>query len=213
MADYVLFDYWRSSASYRARIALNLKGIAYERVDIDLLKGDHRATDYRARNPQGFVPMLEAGGTRIAQSLAILDYLDSAHPEPALFPKDPAARAHVLALALIVACDIHPVNNLRIRNYLAAPLGLDDAVRSEWQVHWIAEGFAALEAMAASQAGAFLFGDAPTAADVCLVPQLYNARRLHMALDAYPTLLRAEASANALEAFAAAIPETVAPPR
>lgn len=213
MADYLLFDYWRSSASYRARIALNLKGVAYERVQVDLTKDEQAQVDYRARNPQGLVPMLQAGGVRIAQSLAIVDYLDRAHPEPRLIPDEPAARAHVLAMTLGIACDIHPLNNLRVRRYLEDPLGLDEPIRNQWQIHWIAEGFAALEAMARPRVGVFLFGDSPTAADVFLVPQLYNARRLGMSLEHFPLLLRVEAAANALESFAAAAPERVAPPR
>ncbi len=211
MADYVLFDYWRSSASYRVRIALNLKGIAYERVEVNLLAAEHEAPDYKAQNPQGFVPMLKVGDLSIRQSLAIIDYLDAAEPNPPLVPTMAAARAHVLALALAVACDIHPLNNMRVRNYLAGPLGLEPAVSAEWQKHWIAEGFAALEAMAAPRAGSFLFGDSPTLADICFVPQAYNARRLGVALDDYPVLARAEASANALDAFIKAAPESVAP--
>lgn len=213
MADYVLFDYWRSSASYRVRIALNLKGVGYDRVQVDLAAGSQAAADYRAQNPQGFVPMLQVGDLRITQSLAIIDYLDATHPEPPLLPSMAVGRAHVLAMALAIACDVHPLNNLRVRQYLTGPLGLGDEARDEWQRHWIEEGFAALEAMAAPRAGRFLFGDAPTLADVCLIPQMHNARRLGMALAEFPLLVRAESAANALDAFAAAAPEKVAPPR
>jgi maleylacetoacetate isomerase len=209
----ILFDYWRSSASYRVRIALNLKGVAYESMSIDLAGGAQKEPGYRARNPQGFVPMLEIHGLRIAQSLAIIDYLDSTHPEPPFLADAPADRAHILAMALIVACDIHPLNNLRVLKYLAGPLGQPEQVRDDWYRHWVREGLVALEAAAAERAGRFLFGDAPTLADICLVPQLYNARRFEVGLEDYPTLTRAEAEANRLEAFAAAHPDRVAPGR
>jgi maleylacetoacetate isomerase len=152
-----------------------------------------------------------AGGTRITQSLAIIDYLDATWPEPKLVPADAADRAHVLALALTIACDIHPLNNLRVLKYLVGPLGQDEAAKNEWYAHWIREGLAALEATAAPRAGRFLFGDAPGLADICLVPQLYNARRFDVPLDPYPTLVRADAEATALEPFAAAHPDRVAP--
>ena len=205
-----LYDYWRSSASYRVRIALALKGADYERVSVNLLEGEQRGDDYRARNPQGFVPMLETDGQRIVQSLAIIGWLEAKFPEPRLFPTDPEAAAHVRALALTVACDIHPLNNLRVLKHLAG-LGIDQAARDDWYRHWVREGLDALEALAAPRAGAFLFDDAPTVADVCLVPQLYNARRFDVPLDAWPTLVRADASANALDAFASAHPDRVAP--
>ena len=206
----VLFDYFRSSASYRVRIALNMKGVPYERVPVDLVHGRQKEAEYRARNPQGFVPMLEADGVAITQSLAIIDYLDTVFPEPRLVPADAAERAHVLSLALIVACDIHPLNNLRVLRYLGGPLGQEEAVRNEWYVHWVREGLAAMEALAAPRAGRFLAGDTPTLADICLVPQLFNARRFDVALDDYPTLARVDAEATALEPFAAAHPERVA---
>jgi len=202
----VLYDYWRSSASYRVRIALNLKGAAYERVPVDLLEGAQTDDAYRALNPQGFVPMLEADGERITQSLAIALWLDARLPEPPLRPDDP----HVLALALTIAADIHPVNNLRVMKRLAR-LGVDQEARDEWYRHWIREGFAALEALAAPGAGRFLAGDAVTLADICLVPQMYNARRFEVDLTPYPTLVRADAEAQALEPFAAAHPDRVAP--
>lgn len=206
-----LYDYYRSSAAYRVRIALNLKGVAYETVPVNLLEGEQTAAAYRARNPQGFVPMLEAGDLRLTQSLAIIDWLDATYREPLLVPADPADRAHVLAMALAIACDIHPINNLRVLKYLAHPLGHEQPVRDDWYRHWIAEGLTPLEALAAPRAGAFLFGDQPTLADICLVPQLFNARRFDLPLDDFPTLLRADRSAGELEAFRAAHPDRVAP--
>jgi maleylacetoacetate isomerase len=210
MTGPVLFDYFRSSASYRVRIALNLKGIDYSAVPVDLLHGGQKGPDYRARNPQGFVPMLEIDGVSIAQSLAIIDYLDTTRPEPQLVPVEAAEAAHVRALALVVACDIHPLNNLRVLKYLSGPLDQPEEARSAWYRHWVTEGFAALEAMAAPRAGRFLFGDAPTLADVCLVPQMFNARRFEVPLDDHPTLVRADAEATRLEAFAAAHPDAIA---
>ena len=207
----ILSDYFRSSASYRVRIALNLKGVDYETAPVDLLHGAQKDEGYRDRNPQGFVPMLEIDGRRLTQSLAIIDYLDARFPEPRLVPEDSGDRAHVLALALIVACDIHPLNNLRVLKYLSGALGQEEAVRDEWYRHWVREGLAALEAVAAPRAGRFLFGDEVSLADVCLVPQLFNARRFKVELDAFPTLVRADEEANRIEAFAAAHPERVAP--
>lgn len=212
MSRPVLYDYHRSSACYRVRIALNLKAVDYQAVPVNLLEGEQKAEEYRARNPQGFVPTLEAEGLRLTQSLAIIDWLEARHPEPALLPADAGDRAHVLAMALTVACDIHPLNNLRVLKYLSGALGQPQDVRDAWYRHWVAEGLAALEAMAArGGAGRFLFGDAPTLADVCLVPQMFNARRFEVPLDPYPTLLRADGQAEGLEAFAAAHPDRVAP--
>jgi maleylacetoacetate isomerase len=206
----LLHDYFRSSAAYRVRIALNLKGIEHDKVSVDLRAGDQRAAAYRARNPQGFVPMLEVDGLRLTQSLAIIAYLDQTRPEPRLLPADPAEQAHVRAMALLVACDIHPLNNLRVLHYLRDELGQDEAARDAWYRHWIAEGLAALEALASARAGTFLFGDAPTLADICLVPQLYNARRFDVPLDDYPLLVRVDQAATALAPFAAAHPDRAA---
>jgi maleylacetoacetate isomerase len=206
-----LFDYFRSSASYRVRIALNLKGVDHQSVPLNLLEGGQRGPDYLAINPQGLIPALEIDGRILSQSLAIIEYLDSTRPEPPLLPGDPADAAHVRALALVVACDVHPLNNLRVLKYLSGPLGQPQEARDSWYRHWVSEGFAALEAMAAPRAGRFLFGDSPSLADLCLVPQMFNARRLEVALDDYPTLLRADSEANRLEAFAAAHPDAIGP--
>ena len=211
MTRAILNDYFRSSAAYRVRIALNLKGVEYESRQIDLREGEQKSSSYKALNPQGFVPMLEIDDHRLTQSLAICDYLDSRFPDPPFLPADPNDRAHVLAMALTIACDIHPLNNLRVLKYLSGPLKQDEAKRDKWYAHWITEGFDALEALAKSRSGGFLFGNLPTLADICLVPQMYNARRFDVPLDDYPTLVRADASANAISAFADAHPDRVEP--
>ncbi|SMF64912.1 maleylacetoacetate isomerase [Allosphingosinicella indica] len=207
----LLHDYWRSSASYRVRIALNLKRIAYRHHPVDLAAGAQKDAAYRAINPQGFVPMLEIDGHAIPQSLAIIDYLDAIFRDPPLVPANAADRAHVLALALAIAADIHPVNNLRILKYLAGSLKQPETARDDWYRHWLAEGLQALEAMAAARAGRFLFGDTVTLADICLVPQMYNARRYKLPLDPYPLLVRVDAEAQALEPFAEAHPDRFVP--
>lgn len=209
MTDIILFDYWRSSASYRVRIALNLKGVAYETVDTSLLDGAQKAPDYVARNPQGFVPMLSIDGHDLTQSLAIIDYLDAQYPEPPMVSREPLERAMTLAQAMVVAADIHPVNNLRILKYLKNELGQDQDAVDRWYRHWIAEGFAALEAMA-PESGLF-GGDRPNLADICLVPQMYNARRFATDLSAFPRLVRIDAACNEMEAFQNAAPEAVKP--
>ena len=210
MTRAVLHDYFRSSAAYRVRIALNLKGVEYDRRPVNLVEGEQKAESYRALNPQGFVPMLEIDDLRLTQSLAIAVYLDQTRPDPPLMPRDPADGAHVRAMAMAVACDIHPLNNLRVLKYLKGELGQDQAAIDRWYAHWVTEGLEALEKMAAPRAGAFLFGDTTTLADVCLVPQLYNARRFSVPITPYPTLRRADESASALPAFAAAHPDRVA---
>lgn len=207
MSRAVLYDYWRSSAAYRVRIALNLKGVDYEQRSVNLAAGEQKSADFRAVNPQALVPLLEIDGHRISQSLAIMVYLDQTVPDPPLMPRDPAEGAHVRAMAMTIACDIHPLNNLRVLKYLKGELGQEQSSIDAWVAHWISEGFAALETMATPRAGPFLFGDQPTIADICLVPQMYNARRFNVPVDAYPTLLRAEANASELDAFARALPD------
>ena len=207
MSRIILYDYYRSSACYRVRIALNLKGVDYEPRPVNLLTSEQKSDEYRALNPQGLVPMLEIDGHRLTQSVAIINYLDLRFANQPLIPAAAAERAHVVAMAMAIACDIHPLDNLRVLKYLKNELGHSQEEVDAWYAHWISEGLPALEALAAPKAGKFLFGDAPTAADVCLVPQLYNARRYNVPLDAYPTLLRAEENANKLEAFAAAHPD------
>ncbi|HMA32562.1 MAG TPA: maleylacetoacetate isomerase [Casimicrobiaceae bacterium] len=205
-----LYDYFRSSAAYRVRIALNLKGVVPdERTFVHLRMGNQRAQDYLALNPQGLVPALALDdGHVLTQSLAIVEYLDETHPEPPLLPADPVARARVRAIALAIACEIHPLNNLRVLNYLTGTMGASTAQKDGWYRYWIDVGFEALEKELARnpETGRFCHGDTPTLADVCLVPQLANARRFAIDLSPYPTLTRIEAACNALPAFADAAP-------
>lgn len=205
-----LYDYWRSSAAYRVRIALNIKRLAYTSVPVDLLASEQSAEPYRAFNPQGLVPTIEIDGRRIVQSLAIIDYLDRRFPAPPLLPADPFARADAMALALIVACDIHPPLNLRMGRRLKQDLGVDDDGRARWTAHWMGEGLAAMEAMAPDTP--YLAGEAPGLPDLCLVPQLYNARRNAVPLTAYPKLVAIDARCTALASFAAAHPDCVGAP-
>ena len=204
-----LYDYWRSSAAYRVRIALNLKRLAYDATPVNLLASEQAGEAYRAIDPQGLVPTIEIDGQTITQSLAIIDYLDRRFPDPPLLPADPIARAHAMALALIVACDIHPPNNLRMLRWLKHDLDVDDDGRARWTAHWIGEGLGAMEAMAGQDP--FLAGASPGLPDLCLVPQLYNARRNAVPLDAYPRLITIDERCAAIEAFAAAHPDRVVP--
>jgi len=204
-----LYGYWRSSAAYRVRIALALKGVAYESVEVNLVAGEQRDAAFRARNPQGLVPALEVDGAVLVQSLAIIDYLDAVFPDPPLIPQGALARSRVLAQALVIAADIHPIDNLRVLNRLTEQFGADQPAKDAWYRHWIAEGFTALEALAGD--GPFLGGNAPNLADICLVPQMHNARRFAVPLDAYPKLVAADAAARALPAIAAVAPERVKP--
>ena len=205
-----LYDYWRSSAAYRVRIALNLKGLAYTSVPVNLLASEQSGEAYRAIDPQGLVPTIEVDGRRIVQSLAIIDYLDRRFPDPALLPDDPFARADAMALALVVACDIHPPINLRMMRRLKHDLAIDDDGRARWTAHWMADGLAAMEAMASD--APYLAGETPGLPDLCLVPQLYNARRNAVPLDAYPKLVAIDARCADIEAFAAAHPDRVGAP-
>ena len=207
-----LYTFFRSSASYRVRIALNLKGLAHEQIPIHLRRGggEQFAPAYKAVNPQALVPALEDGGRVLTQSLAIIEYLEERYPEPPLLPKDPADRATVRAMALVIACEVHPIQNLRVLNYLRSELKQPEAEANRWAQHWIGLGFSALEQMAraASKHGKFCFGNSPTLADLCLVPQFSNARRFNCDLSPYPTLVQIDAHCATLPAFAKAAPES-----
>jgi maleylacetoacetate isomerase len=206
--DVKLYSYFRSSAAYRVRIALNLKGLAYETVPVHLVKdgGHNRRPDYRAVNPQMRVPALVApGGEVLIQSLAIIEYLDETHPEPPFLPKDPIARATVRGLAQLIACDIHPLNNTGPLRYLKNQMGQEQGAIDAWYHHWVREGFEALEALLAP--GPYACGKAVTLADICLVPQVANARRLKVPLDKFPKIVGVEAACLKLPAFDRARPE------
>jgi len=204
-----LYGYFRSSAAYRVRIALALKGLAYEYLAVHLRKGEQDAAEYRELNPNALVPTLVDDRGTFTQSLAIIEYLDERHPEPPLLPHTPEARSRVRAIALAIACDIHPLDNLRVLRYLVRTLGTSEETKDAWYRHWIDVGLGALEAQLARDpaTGEFCHGGIPTLADCCLVPQLANARRAGIPLEVYPTLTRIEANCNALPAFAAAAPE------
>jgi maleylpyruvate isomerase len=209
--DFTLYTYFRSSAAFRARIALNLKGVSPDYSFVHLLKdgGQQHAADYAKVNPQELIPTLIHEGHVIGQSLAIIEYLDEMVPEPALLPKEPAPRARVRQLSYAVACDIHPVNNLRVLNYLRKDLNHDEDTVLGWTRHWIALGFDAIETMLSSSpdTGRFCHGETPTMADVCLIPQMANARRAKMDVSAWPTMHRIEQTALALPAFERALPQ------
>ncbi|WP_442683359.1 maleylacetoacetate isomerase [Stenotrophomonas sp. JC08] len=206
-----LYSYWRSSAAYRVRIALNLKALDYAIEPVHLVRdgGQQHADDYAALNPQELVPTLRHGERVLTQSLAILEYLDELWPEPALLPEDSDGRARVRALAQLVACDIHPLNNLRVLQFFDREWNVPQAERDLWTLHWMRVGFEAMEDLlvAAPETGRFCHGDSPGMADCCLVPQLFNARRFQLDLGPYPTLLRIEQACLALPAFDAARPE------
>ncbi|WP_041634156.1 maleylacetoacetate isomerase [Magnetospirillum gryphiswaldense] len=205
-----LYTYFRSSAAYRVRIALNLKGIDYQAVPVHLVRngGEHKSADYLALNPQGLVPALAVDGQVLTQSLAILEYLNETHPDPALLPADPLGRARVRAIAQAIACDIHPINNLRVLQYLGGTLGLDQAAKDDWYRHWVQTGLQAVEAMLAAdrRTGVFCHGDQPGLADCCLVPQVFNARRFNCDLTALPTIMRIAERCEQIDAFNQAAP-------
>ena len=209
MATPILYGYFRSSAAYRVRIAMNLKGLDYDQASIHLRNGVQFSEAFSRLNPAHLVPALEDGPTVLRQSLAIIEYLDETHPHPPLLPKDPAGRARVRALAQDVACDIHPINNLRILVYLEKQLGLDQKTRDQWYAHWIRLGFDCIEKVLADgkATGRFCHGDAPGLADICLVPQIANAARVKLDMAPYPTIARIHAECQKLPAFQKALPQ------
>lgn len=209
MSEIVLYDYWRSSAAYRVRIALNLKGISYRSVAVNLLEGEQRSAQHHVRNPLGLVPVLDVGGQQIAQSLAIIEWLEAQHPEPRLLAVDPMKRAQVLARALTFISETHPLHNLRVAKYLREDMGQDEAAVQRWIRHWIEAGLAAVESTAPAQG--LCGGSAPDLLDICLVPQLYSARRFGVPLESLPRLVRIDEALRAIPAFAAAAPEAVRP--
>jgi maleylacetoacetate isomerase/maleylpyruvate isomerase len=199
-----LYSYFRSSTSYRVRIGLNLKGLAYEQAAVNLLKAEQSGAAYRAVNPQGRVPSLDLGNDILIQSPAILEYLEEAYPEPPLLPKDPVERSRIRAVCAVIACDIHPLNNSGSLNFLKNRLGQDQAAVDSWFSHWVHEGLRTVETL--MEPGPYAFGDQVTLADVYIVPQVFNARRFNIPLDAYPKVLAVDATCAALPAFAEAAP-------
>lgn len=204
-----LHSYFRSSAAFRVRIALNLKGLDYEQIPVNLLKGEHRLEAHRRRNPQGLVPVLETEqGSALTQSMAICEYLEERYPEPPLLPESLEARARVRSLALLVACEMHPLNNVSVLGYLTDTIGVDEATKLAWYQHWVTKGFTAFEARLTQEAatGTFCHGDKPTLADVFLVPQMFNAERFKCDLSAFPTLVRIADRCRELPEFEKAAP-------
>ncbi len=202
-----LHNYFRSSSSFRVRIALNLKGLDYEYIPVHIARGEHRTGPYSAISADMLVPLLEDGGERFSQSLAIMEYLDETHPEPALLPSNPVGRAHVRALAESIACEIHPLNNLRVLKYLVKELKLDDEAKNAWYRHWVRDGMLAFERQLAQHpAGRFCYGDTPTLADCCLVPQIFNGRRFDCDFSDLPRSMAAFEACMALDAFQRAQP-------
>jgi maleylpyruvate isomerase len=205
MSCAVLYGYFRSTAAYRVRIALGLKGLSAEHRFVHLRKGEQTRPAYRAINPAGLVPYWIDNGLEIAQSLAIIEYLDETHPEPPLLPADAKGRAIAREIALVVVSDVHPIGNLRVLNKLIE-MGIDESARSAWSKYWIETGFEALEARLAHLPGPFALGDKPTLADICIVPQVFNARRFGVDLTPYPRIAGIDAAASKLDAFVAAEP-------
>ena len=204
-----LYSYYRSSAAYRVRIALALKGLDYEYVSVHIGKGRQFEAEFAAINSQGLVPVLDDGGSLIYQSLAIIQYLDETHPEPRIIPTDPVERNRVRSLALIIACEIHPLNNLRVLRYLTHTLKVTEEQKTAWYHHWVITGFEALEARLANdpRTGRYCHGDTPGFADISLVPQVANARRFAVDLTPFPTIVRIDAACNEVEAFRKAAPQ------
>ena len=203
-----LYSFFRSSAAYRVRIALALKGLTYEYVPVQIARGLQFEAPYRDISPQALVPILDDDGELLQQSLAIVEYLDETHPEPSLLPAAPIERSRVRSLALLIACEIHPLNNLRVLKYLTGTLGLSEEQKLAWYRHWVTTGFTALERRLATESGTgrFCHGDAPGYADIALVPQVANARRFEVDLSAFPTIVRIDAACSALPAFQQAAP-------
>lgn len=208
MADYLLYDYWRSSAAYRVRLALAYKGLSWDHVSIDLRHDVQGGADYRALNPQGLVPLLVDDGQPFAQSLAIMEYLEERHPDPPLLPDDVIGRARVRAAAMVVACDIHPLNNLRVLRYLKTQFDCQQTLTDAWARHWIDAGLTSLENLARKYAGRYLWKDRVSMADLCLLPQLYNARRVAADLQAFPKLVAIESAVLAFDWARDASPES-----
>lgn len=207
-----LYDYFRSSAAYRVRIALNIKNIRYDKHPIHLLNngGEQHLATYKSINPQELLPTLVIDGQVITQSLAILEYLEECYPEPALLPKDPILKAKIRAVANIIACDIHPINNLRVLNYLKQDLHISEENTLKWYEHWIVKGLESIEILIKPYVGDyFCFGNTPTLADICLIPQVYNALRFHIDISKYPRIQAIFAHANQLESFIKAYPNEI----
>lgn len=206
-----LYTYFRSSAAYRVRIALNLKELAYDPIPIHLLRdgGEHKKAAYKVKNPLGVVPTLETDSVVLTQSLAIMEWLDDSYPDRPLLPKHPDARAHVRSIAHTIACDIHPINNLRVLGYLTNTLGVTDEQKSDWYRHWVEEGLMAVERLliTGGSRGRFCYGDTPTMADCCLIPQVFNARRFNCSLEQMPMIQSVVSACEGLDAFQAASPQ------
>lgn len=200
------YGFFRSSSAYRCRIAFNLKGIQPEFTPVVLRQKQHKSEEFLAMNPQGLVPVLDTGDAKLSQSLAIIEWLDETHPEPALLPGGPAEKAQIRAFAQIIACEVHPLQNLRVLNFIKDHYGQDQEGADQWCRHWIAEGLAACEAIAAQNSGEFTFGNAPTLADICLIPQMFSADRFGLSTDAYPRLQEIRSACEAMPAFADAHP-------
>ena len=202
-----LYTYWRSSAAYRVRIALNLKRLEHELIPVNLVKGEQKESAYRTRNPQGLIPFLDDGKVAIGQSLAILEYLEETYPEPALLPARNPERAEVRSFCNLICCDVHPLNNLRVLKYHGWRLDVPDDERDRWYAHWIHEAFRAIELQLEDRDGPYTFGQSVTLADLCLMPQVFNARRFKVPLDEYPRLVAVVDRCNELPAFQASAPE------